>query len=312
MPTTFVSGVVRAVYNLASWGGCVVGCAHGWEQGVDMSVSPVRVGYLGPAGTFTLAAAERAFGRDAEFVACDSIESVFDAVNSGRVDEGVVPVENSTDGAVRRSLDCFVEPGICIRGEVLMVIRQCLVSCETSLGRIERVLSHSQGLGQCRKWLQAHLPEAKLESVPSTGVAAKRAAQEPGVAAIGSRATLDVFDLHLLAADIHDNENNQTRFWVIGKTPVEPTGRDKTALWFSVAHEPGALYTCLRHFSDYGVNLTRIESRPAVGQPWEYLFFIEMEGHHKVAPLRDALLKLAEQADEIRIMGSYPQAPGAI
>ena len=193
------------------------------RESMTMSSDQGGIGYLGPEGTFTYEAAQRAFGPDANYVPCGSIDGIFEAVRSGSVSEGVVPVENSTDGCVRQSLDGFVGSDIVIRGEVVLLVRQCLVSQERELEGIERVLSHPQGLGQCRKWLQAHLPGVPLEAVSSTGAAAHRAACEPGVAAIGSRATLSVFDLNLLVPDIHDDEHNRTRFWVIGRAATDPS-----------------------------------------------------------------------------------------
>lgn len=266
-----------------------------------------RIAFLGPRATFTHSAALAFFGKEGDYHPVSRIEWVFDAVERGEATYGVVPIENSTEGAVRETLDRFMTSPLHVRGEICLPIRQSLLAPEDGTA-ITRVVSHPQALAQCLGWLHANLPEAVLVEVSSTAVAAAEAAARDDTAAIGGALLAEEYRLAVVAESVADSDTNQTRFWVIGAADGAPAERSKTALWFAVAHRPGSLFSCLRHFADCGVNMTRIESRPAQERSWEYLFFIEIQGHRQDATVAEALRRIEADADEVRVMGSYPAA----
>lgn len=266
------------------------------------------VAYLGPQGTFTHMAALDAFGRSAVYLESRTIADVVEAVGRGDARFGVVPIENSTEGGVTATLDSLFESGLSIRGERIIDIAQCLIGKTSDLGRIERVYSHPQALAQCRKWLATHLPHAEPMVSSSTSAAVREAANDPASAAIGSRLAAELYGLAIVREGIQDRSDNATRFVVIGTEDAEPTGRDKTSVVFSTPHQRGALRRALEVFDDEGINLTRIESRPAVGKLWEYVFFTDIEGHRSDPHIARALERLAALCSTVKVLGSYPRS----
>ena len=278
--------------------------------------SPLQVAYLGPAGTFTQAAAAKHFGGFAEQLPMRTIAEVFRAVEGGQAHFGVVPIENSTEGVVTHTLDLFVRSPLRICGEVEVVVHQCLlghVDQGTStdalpIGRIERVLAHEQSLAQCRQFLERHLSRAERIAVSSNAEAARLAAEHPTWAALGSRSAADVYGLAVLAANVEDDPNNTTRFLIIGHNDPEPTGHDKTSLLLATRNESGALYGLLEPLARHGLSMVRIESRPSHRDPWDYHFFLDIEGHAAEARLAGALEEIKQKAIFFKLLGSYPSA----
>lgn len=262
--------------------------------------------YLGPQGTFSNEAASRHFPPEFELVPCDTIEGIFEATESGSTRFGIVPVENSAQGCVSVTMDRCVKTSLVICGETAMPIHNALMSKATDLHAVQRIYSHPQPLLQCRAWLLAHLPGVTQEALSSTAESAIRAADDPTTAAIGSAMLANVYHLNVLVEDIHDREHNVTRFWVLGHQDAEPTGRDKTSLWFITPHKPGALYRVLKVFADTAVNIMRIESRPYPGKAWEYVFFLDLEGHRQDPHLLKAFSLLPTCVEAYRVLGSYP------
>lgn len=273
--------------------------------------APLAVAVLGPQGTFSHAAALARFGGAAQVVCTGSIGEVFDAVARGKVDTGLAPVENSSEGGVNETLDRLLGSSLMVCGETFHRISHALLSTEARLEDIAVVYSHPQALAQCRAWLQQNLPHARLEAEHSTAQAARRAAGEPGAAAVASQLTAELHGLGALAADIQDNPNNITRFLVLGREACPPTGQDKTSLALVTAHKPGTLHRALECFARRGVNLTRIESRPTRERPWEYAFFLDCEGHCEDGPVREALEELNAYSATLRVLGSYPRGEEA-
>ena len=206
------------------------------------------------------------------------------------------------------TLDRLIDTDALICGEIRLEIAQHLLSRAQDLSEVKKVLSHPQGLAQCRNWLAANLPDAAAEEVTSTAAAAEIAAGDPGVAAIASELAGDLYGVPVLRARIEDQEGNSTRFLVIGRRPVEPTGRDKTSILFAMRNEPGSLYRILEPMARLGINLTKIESRPARRQPWEFFMFVDFEGHRDIAPAPTALAEIGERALIVKVLGSYPAA----
>jgi len=267
----------------------------------------LTVAYLGPEGTFTHAAARDQFGAGPRLARADSIPQVFAEVEHRRADFGVVPVENSTEGAVTSTLDLLVDSPLQISAEVMLDVRQNLVGRAPDLASVRRVLSHPQGLAQCRRWLATHLPNAALEETPSTSRAAELAAADPDVAAIASRMAAERYELSILVADVHDAPANVTRFFVLGTTDAStPSGDDKTSVVCTVKDEVGVLAKLLQPLAREGVSLHKIESRPLRGRPWEYVFFLDLRGHRSDARVRRALSRMAPLTTMMRILGSYP------
>lgn len=273
--------------------------------------SPVKVCFLGPEATFSHAAAMEGFGRSAKFIPLESISDVFREVESGRADYGVVPVENSTEGTVGLTLDHFINTTLNICGEVCLGISHALLSNSEEASAIERIYSHPQALAQCRDWIKKTLPAAEVMAAPSTAAAAVQAVKDSKSAAIGAEMLAEKHGLKVLARDIQDRPLNLTRFLVLGREECPNTGSDKTSIWFVAHHQPGSLFECLKHFADQNINMTRIESRPSNQGPWEYVFFLDFEGHILDEPVRTALERLSASVERVRIMGSYPMAAGA-
>ncbi len=270
---------------------------------------PLSVAFLGPESTFTHVAARKQFGAGARYVACRNFDEIFDEVESGRVTYGVVPVENAFEGAVTHTLDLFVDRGVSICAEVLLGIHHHLLTEAAALDEVRVVYSKAEALGQCRDWLQAHLPHARLESVESTAAAAERAKHEPGAAAIASLQTAERLEMPVLVENIEDHHDNITRFLVIGQHDSPPSGNDKTAIVMSAPNRPGALHDLLEPFRERGIGLTRIESRPTRRRMWEYVFFADLQGHRKDDQVAEALEAVRAMPDSfLKVLGSYPVA----
>ena len=268
---------------------------------------PLKIAYLGPAGTFTHTACLQRFGSSAEFVPKKSISDVFGEVERGKSDFGVVPVENSNEGMVTHTLDRFVDSETCICGEVLLPISHYLLNKSGKFEDIEKIFSHPQPIAQCRNWLAGNAPSIPVMDVASTALAAEMAKEDEAVAAIAGEYAASVYGLRMVESKIEDNPNNVTRFLVIGKNVPKKSGDDKTSILFSVKDEVGILYKMLEPLSKYGVNLTKIESRPLKTKAWEYVFFIDMEGHVDDENVRNAVESLRTQSRFLKVLGSYPR-----
>ena len=269
---------------------------------------PLKIAYLGPKATFTHQASLEFFGFSAQYLSCTTIRDVFAEVESGRADYGVVPVENTIEGVVNYTLDMFLESDLKISGEVVIPINLHLLSVVEELGQIKRVYSHKMAIGQCRKWIEKNLPRAQLIEVDSTAKACEIALEEENAGAVASEVASYTYHLNILARNIQENGENFTRFLVISKREVKPTGSDKTSLIFAVKDEPGALYRALEVFYEAGVNLTKIESRPSRKRAWDYVFFIDLEGHKEDPRVSEVLDKLKDKTQMVKILGSYPKA----
>jgi chorismate mutase/prephenate dehydratase len=268
----------------------------------------LSVAYLGPAGTYSHAAVLRHFGEAVAAEPFASIDEVFRAVEAGRSDCAVVPVENSTEGAVGRTLDLMCQTPLTIIGEIKLPIRQNLLAAGIGLGAVTRVYAHAQSLAQCVQWLAHNLPSAVRVPVASNAEAARLAAAEREAAAIASEAAAAIYGLEVVAAHIEDEPNNTTRFWVLGRHAVAASGKDETSLVMSAKNQPGAMYALLEPFARHGVSMSRLESRPARTGLWEYLFFVDLEGHQEDAAVAAALAELRARAPFLKLLGSYPAA----
>jgi len=271
---------------------------------------PTTVAYLGPKGTFSERATVKQFGLAADAMPMPSIDEVFRAVESGAADFAVVPVENSTEGAVGRSLDLMPQTPMQVCGEVVVRIHHHLMSKARpkALGDIRRVFSHGQSLAQCHEWLNANLPNAERVAVASNAEAARRAAEEPASAAVAGEMAAEHYKLEILASNIEDEPNNTTRFLVLGDYQPKPSGRDKTSLILSARNRAGAVYEMLTPFATRGVSMTKFESRPSRVALWEYLFFVDIEGHRDDGNVADALEEVNRIAGYLKVLGSYPAA----
>jgi len=269
----------------------------------------LRVAFLGPEGSFAHLAARRQFGGLAVLVPVPSIPGVYAAVERGKTELGVVPIENTTEGVVTQSLDRCVESEATICAEILLRISQCLMSRSGRLEDVRRVASHPQGLAQCREWLARHLPNVEQVETQSTARAAEWAAREGDVAAITSEIAAEIHGLAIIERAIEDRRDNTTRFLVIGERPPAPSGADLTSVVFTLRKaEAGALHRLLDPFARHGVNLASIQSRPLKGRPWEYLFFVDLEGHVAEARVQAALADAAERVNSYKVLGSFPRA----
>ena len=271
---------------------------------------PITVAYLGPKGTFSERATLKHFGLAAEPMPTASIDEVFRAVESGAADFGVVPVENSTEGAVGRSLDLMPQTPMQVCGEVIVRIHHNLMakSPPKDFSQIRRVFSHGQSLAQCHEWLNSRLPDAERVAVASNAEAARRAAEEAGSAAVAGEMAAEHYGLQILAANIEDEPNNTTRFLILGAHRPGPSGNDKTSLVLSAKNRAGAVYEMLTPFATRGVSMTKFESRPSRVALWEYLFFVDIEGHRDDPQVAEALADVGRIAGYIKVLGSYPMA----
>ncbi len=265
----------------------------------------VRVAYLGPPATFTHAAARHQFGSAVEFISARTIRDVFLIAERAEADFGVVPVENSTDGAVTHTLDTLADSDLKICGEVSLPISHHLLSNGT-LESIRRVYSHPQALAQTRDWLSQNLPNVEVFETSSTARAAEMVASNPSAAAIATELAAEVYGVNILARGIEDNPHNYTRFLVVGREMSRPTGSDKTSLVFSVQHKVGSLHKALEVLAGNGINMTKIESRPFRGRVWEYQFFVDIQGHPSDEPVSSALNDLSQACSSLRVLGAWP------
>ena len=283
----------------------IISACRGLEQ-------QIRVSYLGPEGTFSEQAVRKHFGAAVEGLPCASVDEAFRRCEAGEAELTVVPVENSTEGAVGRTLDLLLATPLRICAEVELRVQQNLLSKEAGLSRLKKLYSHAQSLAQCNGWLSQNLPGVERIPVASNAEAARRAAAEKGAAAIAGTAAAERYKLRVLKKSIEDDPNNTTRFLVLGTLEAAPTGRDRTSLVMSAENKPGAVHALLTPLAAHRVSMTRIESRPARAKAglWEYVFYIDVEGHQEDAPVAAALAELRRKAPYFKILGSYPVATG--
>ena len=270
----------------------------------------LRIAYLGPEGSYTQAAAQKHFGDGVKMLSLSTIAQVFREVEVGTVDYGVVPIENSTEGVVSHTLDLFVQSSLKICGEIHLPIHHSLL-CQSELltyAEVKIIYAHQQSLAQCRMWLDENVPHAERIAISSNSEGARKIQTKPNAAAIAGQVAAEFYKLHTLQENIEDNPNNTTRFLVIGNQNVTESGDDKTTLLISAKNKSGALYRLLQPLKDYGLDMTRIESRPSKDTLWEYLFFMDIEGHVDNETVQAACAKLEQEADLVRILGSYPKA----
>lgn len=282
---------------------------HIWREILSSSralQAPLSVACLGPEGSFAHLAALERFGRSTRMAPQVTIGGVFDAVEKKRCDLGVVPLENSVEGPVRTTLARLIATPLAIRGEICLRISHCLLA-KAARGRIRRVYSHPQALAQCRLWLARHLPSAVPVETESTSAAVLQALGDRQGAAIASRLASEIHGLPVVEAGIEDHPENTTRFIVVGTGANIQTGRDKTSVLFSTQHRPGALHAALAPFASAGINLLRIESHPARDRMWQYLFFVDLEGHAEDRAVKDCLRKLKRKTAFLKVLGSYPR-----
>lgn len=269
---------------------------------------PLKVGYLGPEGTFSQQAVYKHFGHSAKGLPLANVEEVFDEVASGAADFGVVPVENSGQGTIQSTLDLFLTSPLKICGEVELRVHQYLMSRTGRIDDIERVYSHGLSLAQCKNWLRKNLPRVEKQAVSSNAEAARRARIADDTAAIAGENAAHVYGLKVIAGPIEDRSDNTTRFLVIGRASFPSSGHDRTSLMVFIRDQPGALYRILEPLARRNISMNRIESRPDHGVLWQYAFFIDVGGHAEESPLMDALAEIDEFAGDVRVLGSYPVA----
>ena len=268
----------------------------------------LSVAFLGPLGTFSEEAANKQFGGLSKPVQCASIDEVFQTVETGAVDYGVVPVENSTEGGIGRTLDLLLLTSLYICGEIALPVHHNLLSKVSDKSGVTKLYSHAQSLAQCHEWLNRNLPGIERQAVASNSEAARLASIEPGAAAIASRRAGELFGLNLLAENVEDDPRNTTRFLVLSNHDVAPSGRDKTSLAMAARNIPGAVVSLLEPLARHGVSMTKFESRPAHTGLWEYVFFVDIEGHREDARVAAALQEVDDRAAFLKVMGSYPVA----
>jgi chorismate mutase / prephenate dehydratase len=267
----------------------------------------LTVAYLGPEATFTHQAAIQRFGSSLRYTPHKTITDVFTEVSKHRADYGVVPVENSTEGAVTHTLDMFVDSDLKIVAQIVLPVQHCLLAnCPRS--QIRKLYTHPQTLGQCRAWVQAHLPRVDIVETSSNARSTELAAKEKGAAAIAGLLAAERYDVPVLDYDIQDNIANATRFLVLGRQCSPPTGNDRTSLMFSLMDRVGALYSALVAFRRYRVNMTKIESRPSKRKAWEYIFFVDCEGHTEDRRVAKAIALLGEHCSYVKVLGSFPDS----
>ncbi|HVV50084.1 MAG TPA: prephenate dehydratase [Polyangia bacterium] len=269
----------------------------------------VRVAYLGPEGTFSDIAVKKQFGLSARSVPMGTIPSVFEEVERGNADYGVVPVENTTEGMITHTLDTFLDSDLKVCAEIALEVNMCLLARpDVTIGQIERVYSIPVALAQVRRWLSANLPHATLVESRSTAEAARLARDDARGAAVGSELAAKLNELVVLRRKIEDLAHNMTRFLVLGRDQAEPTGRDKTSLLLVTRDEAGILYRVLGAFAQRGLNMTKIESRPSRRRAWEYVFFVDIDGHERDAPVAAAIADVRQASETVKVLGSYPRA----
>ena len=266
----------------------------------------VIVAYLGPEGTFSEQAVYQHFGKSINAIPCASIDEVFRAAEAGTADFGVVPIENSTEGAISRTLDLLMQTPLTISSEVSIPIHHNLMTLSGNMDGVRSICAHSQALAQCQGWLNQHYPNIMRQAVASNAEAARLASEDPSVAAIAGEIASQHYGLQVVSAHIQDEPQNRTRFAVIGRKETEPSGKDQTSLVLSVQNKAGAVYKMLAPLEKFGVSMTRFESRPAKTGAWEYYFFVDIEGHVKEEKIRLALAELKDSVAYFKVLGSYP------
>ncbi len=264
------------------------------------------VAYLGPAGTYSEQAALQQFGRTIEGMACASIDEVFRAAEAGTADFGVVPIENSTEGTINRTLDLLLQSPLIISGELSIPVHHSLMTKTGTMQKVKLICAHAQALAQCQAWLNQHFPNIERLAVASNGEAARMASEDPTVAAVAGELAGEKYNLQVVHSHIQDDPHNRTRFAIIGRLQTVPSGNDQTSVVLSVKNQAGAVYKMLEPLARYGVSMTRFESRPARTGSWEYNFFIDIEGHAKDEKVAQALKELKEHAAYFKLLGSYP------
>lgn len=267
---------------------------------------PQKVAYLGPRATFTHMACMQKFGSSAQYVPVNSIKDVFSEVERGRAHFGVVPIENTTEGVVNHTLDMFIDSNLLIYGEVLQEVSHHLLSKSGVVDEMTKIYSHPHAIAQCRNWLETNLPHVLVSEVASTARAAEICADDPSAGAIASELAAQLYGLKVIESRIEDNMNNFTRFLVLSQKPPERTGKDKTSLMLSVKDKVGALYDLLRPFASHGLNMTKIESRPSRRKAWEYIFFVDVEGHMEEERVKKAIEEIKGRCLFMKVLGSYP------
>lgn len=268
---------------------------------------PVAVGYLGPEGTYSEEAARARFGSSALYRPYGGLADVLAAAEAGHVDLAVLPIENSTEGSVNQTLDLLLDTSLKICAEVLLPVRHQLLSKSINLADIKTVVGHPQALAQCRNWLLKNLPQAEQVSAVSNAEAAKLAQQDSSLAAVAGKRAAEIYDLPILHGNIQDRANNTTRFIVLGNLQTESSGQDKTSLICSVPNRPGSLYELLGIFAKAGVNLVKLESRPSSNKMWDYLFYVDIDGHQNDKAVAYALNKASQTSTMLKLLGSYPK-----
>ncbi len=269
---------------------------------------PIKVAFLGPAGTYNHAASSKHFGASIDQHPVHNIEEIFRAVETGESHFGVAPIENSTEGVIAHTLDLLINSSLQISGEVDLRIQHNLITTEVDIKKITKVYSHQQSLAQCRRWLDANLPDAEHYAVRSNAEAVRIAKDEKGVAAIAGVMASEIYEVPILCPEIEDEPNNTTRFIVVGKNEVPPSGNDRTSLLVTTNNKAGALYHLLKPLADRDIGMSKIESRPSRQGVWEYVFFIDIEGHKDDKTLVEALAEVGHESAMVRVLGSYPKA----
>lgn len=269
---------------------------------------PLTVAYLGPEGTYSEEAARLQCGAASVYMPYGTIDETVRAAEAAQVDVAIVPIENTSEGAVNRTLDILLDTPLQIQAEILLPVRHQLLGKARNLEDIHEIHAHPQALAQCREWLAVHVPHAQQVAVPSNAIAAQIAGKNPEVAAIAGKRAAEWYKLPILAGNIEDDPNNTTRFIVLGTALNTPTGNDKTSLVWSVANQPGALQKALSILSDNNINMVKLESRPARNSPWEYMFYVDIEGHQDDPVVARAVMALCAQLQLVKVLGSYPRA----
>ncbi|MDR3153467.1 MAG: prephenate dehydratase [Deltaproteobacteria bacterium] len=270
--------------------------------------APTKVAFLGPAGTFSHAAALQQFGRLAHFIPCDDLAQVFHTAGAGDAEFALVPFENTTEGIVGQTLDLMTQTDLRVQAMLILKVNLTLMSAHGDLAAIKAVSSHPQALAQCRNWLALNMPGVELRPAVSTAAGATMALADDSVAVIGHPALATFYNLTVMSGDIQDIQHNQTCFFIMSRDDSPETGNDRTLVWFSAPHNSGSLYKCLQPLANSGVNLTRLHSRPNPATPWEYLFFLELEGHFQDEKVKEGLSALKTETDKCHVLGSY-EAP---
>lgn len=270
---------------------------------------PVTVAFLGPEGSYSHASMVKQFGSSAHPHPVSTIEDVFEAVEKGEANYGIVPVENSSEGVVKQTQNELIHSGLKVSGEVDMEIHHCLLSTNPDIEQVKKVVAHPQALGQCEEWIKNNLPWAEIEAVDSNALAAKMAREDSSLAAIASEQAAQLYQLIVLEKHIEDFKDNTTKFWVVGREYTQPSGCDKTAIIVSMQNKAGALLDILACFSERGINMTRIISRPSSDKTWDYVFFIDVLGHKDDENVHSALASVEDKAAFYKLLGSFPVSP---